>query len=191
MRLAGVGAVAFILGSLTSCSRPVPSAVPVAASAPARLDMPRVEKGQLDAKDLADFLGVKVWIFRYTGNRPRCWVEIEENGKTRATPEAAIPASDSDTDHQQPQRITLWLQRGRLFLQAGNTGTGKSYPDNSLWWGWGGYWSSESDIGGEKTPRPGEEVTLVRYEVGEQKDAKGNEPPRKMTLYLKAKFAEE
>ena len=158
----------------------------------ARNDAPAVKRGQVDAAELAEYLGVSVWSFEYSGKLARIWVEIDAEGKKILVPDRPedhpnlkLPPSG---EHPEKGKVNLWVKKGEIALKvsgayAGGHSTG--FGADALWWGWpssgGTSWLQET-----VKPRPGEEVTLLRHVVTNSQDS-----ARKVTLLLKAEFAGE
>lgn len=157
----------------------------------ARNDAPAVKPGQVDAAELAEYLGVSVWSFEYSGKLARIWVEIDAEGKKILVPDRPedhpnlkLPPSG---DHPEKGKVNLWVKKGEIALKVSGAypgGYATGFGADELWWGWPSRCSSWS----EQTvkPRPGEEVTLLQYVVTNSQDS-----ARKVTLLLKAKFAGE
>ncbi len=177
-------------------------------------DGPRLEPAKLEADELANILGISSWTFHYSGGRVRCWLEITENGQKTTEPpkglqvpagSAAVPEKRNDKEYD--GRILLWWHRseqGPVLGLRTDYGTEKGRNGNSfvealkpdaLWWGWKG-WSAHGGTTWTSSPpqilKPGEEFTLLNYEVNEIKEtAKDPKAPRKITIELKAKFPAE
>jgi hypothetical protein len=198
-----VGAITLSPALFGGCTQTVPQSPPQGAapeshhtSAVADPAPLRLEPAKLDADELADFLGVSVWTFHYSGGRVRCWVEIEQNGKTTTFPPQGAQDPNRGNDKAKEGKILLWLRPGTLKLSI-NSGVShgnfiEALPQDGLWWAWKASTGLIQGESGPFTPKTGVEITLLRYQVTER--GPGSEvlkSPRTITIVLKAQFPEE
>jgi hypothetical protein len=170
----------------------------ITASGPSGPAAPRLEKSNLEAEELADFLGIDAWTFRYSGGRVRCWLEIQEGGRTAVEPVDGVQDPNRGNADAEQGKILLWIRRGEIRLRvhsgASKGGYFKSLAEDALWWGWKSSSGQEHILpvrAGEKgvQVKPGEEVTLLRLMRQEVRDrAHESASARKVTILLKAIF---
>lgn len=156
-------------------------------SAPAR----EIRNGSLSADDLAEFLGVSAWVFQYEGGRPKCLLEIEEEGqKTVSKKEVLAVEEPNHGPEARRGKILLFMRRAdvqlRIHSEASRGGAGMALPPDALWWGWKAFSGSTSRMEKPVAPRPGEPVVLLRHEMTETGDGIADpKHPRKVVLTLK------
>jgi len=151
-----------------------------------------VRNGELSAEELADFLGVGVWVFEYDGGRPRCRLEIEEEGQQTVSKKEVLvveePADAPDAG-KGPGKILFFLRPADIQVRINSAttrgGSGLALPADALWWGWSGFSGSTTRLEKPIDPKPGEDVVLLRYETQEAKEgAEDPEHLRKVVLTL-------
>jgi hypothetical protein len=153
-----------------------------------------IRNGELTAEELADFLGVGAWVFEYEGGRPRCWLEIEEEGQKTVSQKLVIQVEEANKRPEARRgKVLFFLRRGDLQLRihsgASRGGAGVALPADALWWGWPSFSGATTRLEKPAAPEPGEEVVLLRHETEEPgRDAKD---PRKVVLTLKLTVEEE
>jgi hypothetical protein len=157
---------------------------------------PLLEPAELTARELAEHLGISVWTFHYSGGRVRCWLEIDEDGKTTIHPVGGVQDPNRDNPKAREGKILLWVKRGAISLRvhsgASSGGFGMGLPQDALWWGWKSYSTLSNAPNPRVTPGHDREATLVNYVVTESKDdAKTPGAPRQIALRLKAAFSED
>ena len=150
-----------------------------------------IRNGELTADDLAEFLGVGAWVFEYEGGRPRCWLEIEEEGQKTVSKKEVLAVEESNRRPEAYRGKILFFLRPadaqlRIHSGASRGGAGMSLPADALWWGWKSFSGSTTRLEKPAAPKPGEAVVLLRHETQEgADDAKDPKHPRKVVLTLK------
>jgi hypothetical protein len=150
----------------------------------------------VETEELAEFLGITAWAFRFEGNPPRCWVEvIEENQKTVSQPKV-LDVKEPNTGKEASQgKILLFLRPGNLELRlnsgAAHGGAGIALRQDALWWGWKATQGASTRLQRPIAVKPGQEVTLLRYDMEEPREAaRDSRKPRRVSILLKATMAE-
>ncbi len=151
----------------------------------------------IDADELADFLGITIWAFAYDGGAPRCWVEVFEEGqKTVTQPRILDVKASPQTRDGVGGKILLFLRPGNVELRINSSvargGAGIDLSRDALWWGWKGRSGSTTRLERPVALKPGQEITLLRHDMGEAKETAADpSKPRKVRLLLKAAIEAE
>jgi hypothetical protein len=177
------------LASITILSIAILSATSLAqqAAAPPR----EVRNGALSAEDLAEFLGVGAWVFEYDGGRPRCFLEVEEEGQKTVSKKEVLTVEETNRGPDGRRgKVLLFLRRAdvqlRIHSEASRGGAGMALPPDALWWGWKAFSGSTTRLEKPITPKTGEPVVLLRHEMTEAGDGVADpKHPRKVVLTLK------
>ena len=158
------------------------------AAAPAARE---IRNGSLSADDLAEFLGVGAWAFEYEGGRPKCLLEVEEEGqKTVSKKEVLAVEEPNKGEAGRRGKILLFMRRTDIQLRihsgASRGGSGMALPADALWWGWKAFSGSTTRLEKPVAPKPGESIVLLRHEMTETGEGLANpKRPRKVVLTLK------
>ena len=153
------------------------SSVPAQSSVPASVDDPvsklRFEKADLQARQLAEILGIQTWAFKYTGTSLSMWVEIEEKGQN--TPPKKVPMGSFGGSGKSGDLYFFIDERERRlgtgYRTEEDVGSSQAYRCNynkeDLWFGWeNGAATSVATIpnvitAGADNPTLGQQVTLL------------------------------
>ena len=162
----------------------------IAAQPPA--DGPTFANAAIEADELADFLGITTWAFTYDGGSPHCWVEMTEEGQATVSQPRILEVKTTQAGAAAASgKILLFLNPGNIQLRVNSKvsrgGAGIGLPQDALWWGWKAYNGSSSRLQRPVALKQGHEITLLRYDVEEPKNA-AKEPkhPRKVHMVVKA-----
>ena len=150
-----------------------------------------IRNGSLSADDLAEFLGVSAWVFEYEGGRPKCLLQIEEEGqKTLSKKEVLAVEEPNHGPEAHRGKILLFMRRAdvqlRIHSEASRGGAGMALPPDALWWGWKSFSGSTSRLEKPVGPKAGEPVVLLRHEMTETGEGVADpKHPRKVVMTLK------
>ncbi len=158
---------------------------------PLRAEESAVRNGELKAEELAEVLGIGAWVFEYEGGRPRCWLEVEEEGQKTVSKKEVLAVEESNkTPEGRRGKVLFFVRPGdlqvRIHSGVSRGGAGIAMPPDALWWGWKSFAGTTDRLERPAAPKPGEAVVLLRHETREgEADAKDPKKPRKVTLTLK------
>jgi hypothetical protein len=170
-----------------TATKPAPEPRPAPPSAPGQT----FANAEVDAEELAEFLGITIWAFAYDGGAPRCWVEIHEDGQKTVSQPKVLEVRAGGPANGAGGKILLFLRPGNLELRLNSSvsrgGAGISLSREALWWGWKASTGSTTRLERPISLKPGQEVTLLRHDIEEAKEtARDPKKPRKVQLLLKA-----
>jgi hypothetical protein len=185
-------------------AEPTPEEVREAVSA--ILHFPRVIRGDLAPRQLADELKTKVWAFAYTGGPLQCRVAVEEVGQKTYGGERHFSIPDDYLKFGESEgHVCLWMRQvlsermKQIALKAGKVGdtqgvvVGNYNPSHRatasasfpfLWFHWQGASFMERKF--EAVPKDGAEVTILEVEATGLQPPEGKSP-RKVKLTMTAK----